>query len=333
MATRGRKSKDKPTNQLLEALRFVALAQRDEGPSQHRHCRIKEGWIAASDGILTAGAKVDAELDACPQTRRLLAALERCGEGVAITQLDETRLSVKSGALRAVVPCIDPELIGFTWADPPIAPLTPAFLAGVKAIEHIASDTGPNVQSCSLLIAGPTISATNGQVLAEYWHGNELPPYFVIPKSAANVLNRCAKTPIGFGFNGRSATFHYDDGSWLKTQLFDDKWPNIAKVFEKEKPGNNVAIPAGLFDAMALIGDFSDCGQVEFCEGLLKTVNKEGAECAEHDVKDMLEGARFSIKNLELLKPIAKTLNVDLSCPAAYFYGQNLRGAISFYGR
>lgn len=329
---RARKSKaEKDTNTLLDAVRFVALAQQEIGTLGQTHSSMANGWIAASDGVLTAAAPIDGDLDACPHTRRLAAALERCGAGVSITQTDASRLAVKSGALRAVVACVGAESVPLTGPDANIAPLDDNFLAGCKAIAHIASESGARLHYLSLLVQGPTIMATNGAVLAEYWHGNDLPPYFVIPKTAVAALIRSGKTPTGFGFNqGRSCTFHFADSSWLKTQLFEDQWPNVKAVFDKDKGEIADPLPADFFSALALIGDFSDCSQVKFETDLLKTVNDD-SDGAEYDVKGLIEGPKFNIKHLELIAPIAKKFRVQQSEGLAFFYGERLRGAISCY--
>lgn len=329
-ARRARKSKaTNDTNTLLLALRFVALAQQEIGTLTQTHSMFGGGWLAASDGILTAAAKIEDDLDACPHTRRLLAALERCGAGVAITQTDSLRLSVKSGALRAVVACVEQQQVQVTGPDPLIAPLTPDFLAGCKAIAHISSESGLSVDVMSILIAGPVIRATNRQVMVEFWHANDMPPHVVIPKTAISALIKSGKEPIGFGFtHGRSFTFHFADESWLKSQIFEDLWPNVDKVFAKDLSGQGAPVPVDLFEALNLIGYFSDCGEVKFEPDLLKTVNRE-SEGAEHDVKGLPEGGRFAIKNLELIAPIAKTLSVKKGDNLAFFYGDRLRGAIS----
>jgi hypothetical protein len=330
MAKRGRKTKDESSNSLLDALRFISLCQREIGSVTQTHCRMHAGWVAATDGVLTLGSPIDDDLDTCPHTVRLMQALERSSEGVALTQLDSTRLSVRSAGLRAVIPCVPAELVPITWADPQAAVINDQFSVACKAIEHVASDTGNSAELISFLVTGQTISATNRSVVVEYRHGNDLPPYFVLPKSAVTAICKTNKTLSGFGYNGNSATFYFTDNCWLKTQLFEDKWPNINKVFGKEKENSINIIPLEIFKALNLIGDFSDTGQVRFQADLLKTVNTTG-DGAEHDISGLVPGPVFAIKNLQMIQSLVKELKINPKAAPAFFYGENLRGAIVFH--
>jgi hypothetical protein len=211
-----------------------------------------------------------------------------------------------------------------------IAPLSETFAKACAAISHISSDSGQSVHDVSLLIAGKTLLSTNRQVIAEYWHGNDMPPHVVLPKQAVSAVLRSGKKLIGFGYSGNTFTFHFEDTCWLKTQLFEDKWPDFTKVFDKEKPGYTSPIPDGLFAAVQTIGDFSDCGQVKFESGMIRTVNAN-SDGAEHDVKALIESGKYAIKNLELIASIAKQISLPPGTGTAFFYGESLRGAISYY--
>ncbi len=331
MATkRIRKTKEPAkTDQLLKALRFVALAQSNDGTVMQRHCVLNSGWIAATDNVMTLGAKVPDDLTACPQTKRLIAALERAGDGVTITHKDADRLSVVSGGLRVSVPCVPLSDMAISWADPVAGPMDDRFLDGLRAIGHIASETAQTVQTGSILCTGGCISATNREVLAEYWHGLDTPPYWVLPAATVDALLKIdGKKLTGLGFSGRSATFHFDDESWLKTQLFEDKWFTPEKVWNESDPALAEAVPETFFDALNTLNSFTDSGFVSLKDGLIVNSNKL-VDAAEIEVPGLKASAGMKIRNGLLFKKIAKTMQPFTGGRAMFFYGDNVRMALA----
>lgn len=330
MATaRARKSAaPKPKDEFLAALEFVSLAQKNIGTALQTHCIVKDGWCVASDSVLTMGTPVSEDFASCPQTSRLIAALKRCDDKIAFTQLDTDRLSIKSGKLTVKVPCAPIDQMSILWADPQIAPLGAPFVDACKVISHLAADGGQAVHLSSLLGRGQTLRATTGRVLVEYWHGFETPPYWVLPKPAVTALIKSNKELVGMGFNGRSATFHFEDKSWLKTQLFEDRWPNGDSLFDKA-PTARTLIPVGLFEAVDVISEFSNpASKVRFLDNMIELDGLEN-EHAEYALDGVRPGVMFGLRDLQAISKMTKTLDYVHMDRAALFTHDNLRGLIS----
>lgn len=331
MATkpRGRKAKEASrTDTLLKALRFIALAQSDVGNVMQRHCVIHSGWIAASNNMITLGVKVADDLSACPQTKRLIAALERCGDGVAIAQQDADRLRVVSGGLRVSVPCVPLSDMQLVWADPQAGPLDARFIAGLREIGPIANEKAGVVQFASVLCSGQNMVATTGEVIAEHWHGCDTPPYWVLPAATVEALLKIDKTLTGLGFSGHSATFYFEDESWLRTQLYEDKWPNPERVWASFEPHAMEEIPPTLFDAAATLLVFAEGGFAHLQDGKLLLENQL-TDAAEQDVPGLKAGPTVKLKNLLLLKHIAKSMQFTEGQRAMFFTGDKTRMALA----
>lgn len=328
MATRGRKPKSKnQTDDLLKALRFVALAQKDDGTVLQRHCVLNGGWLAATDNVRTMGVKVAGTLEACPQTKRLIAALERCEGAVTIAQEDADRLSVVSGRLRVKVPCVELDGMQMAWADPLAEPLTNEFVTALRSIAHIANDTGMTIQTASVLCTGPTVKATNSQILVEWFHGLNTPDYWVLPASSVDALCKIDKKLVGLGFSGRSATFYFDDESWLRTQLFEDKWPNTETLWALSSTTESKPILDKFFDSVSTLSAFSENGFVEFNENLLTVLGSQKADKAEIELEGLEKGPTVKIKNLMLVSKIAKTM--QFTDRKMYMFGDKCRIVLS----
>lgn len=324
---RATKKAEATNDSLLEALRFINPAQRETGNVAQTHCILSHGWAAATDGILTMGHKIQDDLAASPQTARLIAALSKCKDGVAITQLNEQTISVKSGKFTAKIPCVDVESIPLYWADPIIAPIDERFTTACRTIGHLSVDNAATVGLASMLGCGGSLFATNNFVIAEYWHGLELPPYWVMPKAAIAVLLKIEKKLVGFGFSGKSATFHFEDESFLKTQLYAEKWPNAARAFET-MPADALLVPEHFFEGVNALADFADKSVIVCLENKLMAPAQD-TDASDYEVPGLLPGCAFRPKQLQQIESLAKKMDFTSSDRMAYFYGENVRGCIA----
>jgi hypothetical protein len=310
---------------LLTALKFISCAQKPEGNFFQTHCRIFQHWLVAFDGeVLSVGTKVQEDLDACPHTHSLIKALSKCGESLSITQLNAFSLAVKSDKFRASIQCIEPNALAMSYPDQPIAVITDDIKKGFEAVAWIAVEGAERAFCASVLLQSNSIVATNGHIILEYWHGINLPSV-LIPKSTIVAMLKIDKKLVSFGFSDVSATFWYDDGSYIKTQLFKDKYPEYYHVFEKQS-GEITPIHPEFFKAVAALSDFSKDKFVRFKADLLCSDKSEDIG-ATYQLVGLPEGYAF---NHEYLKGIQQYFNnvIFQDKRMAYFSNGNVRGAI-----
>src|SRR6187551_2425743 len=144
---------------LIAGLKFISPAQKKAGTIQQQYSAIAGHWIAASNGILTIGAKIEDDLTACPHSTQLLDALLKCGHELSITQLSETALSVKSDKFKAVIPCVSFAEVGLTGPDNQIAVIDDRIKAALECVMCLATDGAPNaVHAAVLLQAGSAVA-------------------------------------------------------------------------------------------------------------------------------------------------------------------------------
>lgn len=181
-----------PAASLLAALKFVAVAQKKAGTVQQQFGMISGNWAAASNGVLTVATKVEEDLTACPHTYQLIDALSKVGEDLSITQLSPTSLAVVSGAFRALIPCVGFGDVGITGPDERCAVIDDRVKAAFEAVLPLATDGAQHAHLAAVLLQSGSAVATNGHVLAEYWHGIDLPP-MLIPKASAVAILKAGK--------------------------------------------------------------------------------------------------------------------------------------------
>ena len=328
---RKRNTKEKkPELPLTQALNFIKVAQVDKGMdlALKSHCRLANGYAVAFDGVLAVGHPIEEEINTCPHTYRLIDALKRCKTTISITQLDGDKLVIKSGGFRVVIPCLNPAAIPYAVPDANVGVIDDTIKEGFTLLNPIVSGTGSTTVEASLLLQNNSMVATDRLTMLEFWHGINLPDNLAIPKVAIVAVGKIAKKLIGIGVSGKTVTFHYEGGAWLRTQLYDEPWPDVGRILNAGDPHKAVDVPPALFDAVQAVAPFSPDGAVHTFDGAVSSHNVEGAG-ATYDTKGITPGLCFGHKHLLIAKDTAKTIDLVGRNNVTYFYGERVRGAIS----
>lgn len=318
-------------NGFIDALKFCSYATQKDGSPNQTHVLLKDNWAVAFNGVLAAGHPIQEDIYGAPHNETMIAALSKCGENISITQMDANRISIKSDKFKAIVPCIDPTLLEGATPDNFIAPIDDRFKEAIKAVGVLAEDDADNVVTASVLMQGGSLFATDRKVILEYWHGLDLPPNLALPKSVVAPLVKTNKRLAGFGFSNSSATFYFEDQSWIRTQFYAEKWPNVSHILDTKH--NCWPIPVGFWEGVAAVAPFSDDGNLYFFTGMLRSHPNE-AVGASYECSGLPNGPIYSAKQLLLLKPHAKTIDfiapgIANSSYKLMFFGDNIRGAIA----
>lgn len=316
---------------LLTALEFVSVVSERIGTPFETHIGLRNKWAIAFNGVVAAGAPIDQDLYCYAHTLTLVEALSKCSESYSLTQLDQDRLSIKSGKFKAVVPCLDSMLMQNAEPDPQIVGITNKFKEAVEAVGVLASENAQHVLTASVLMNGQSVISTNRVMLLEYWHGLDLPPNIPLPKEFVKAIVKQKRNLVGFGFSNNSATFHFEDGFWLKTQLYADEWPDVSSILNRE--ANLWTIDPQFFSALDAVASFSEDGNVYSRLNMLCSHADEGIG-ATFECSGIPAGFVYPIKQLKILQPYAKSIDymcngVNNSSYCLYFVGDCVRGVIS----
>jgi len=315
-----------PAKSLLNALKFLKPVQKKTGTTQQQFCMITGNWAAASDGVMTIATKVEEDLTACPQTTQFEEALKKTGDDLSISQLSQTSISVVSGAFRALVPCVPFDQLSISAPDEPCAEIDDRIKDAFAMLAPLATEGAPNAAYASVLLQSGSAVATNGHVLAEYWHGIDLPPGLLVPKAAVAAIVKAGKPLARFGYSGPSATFWFDDDSFIKTQLYGERFPNYAPLFECEGL-NPWPVPEEFFQAVKSIQAFTRNGVVYFEEGKLASNELEN-EASTYIIEGLPEGMGFNSKYLLMVEKAFEKVHFEESSNKAFFFGDNVRGIV-----
>lgn len=327
VAARARKTKDNNgAASLIEALKFVNLAQHKEGTPNQTHCIISGGRVTAFDGVIATGHLIEDDLSACPHTARLLDALSKCGPHLSITQLDSGRLSIKSDRFKAFVPCIPFEQLALIEPDAPCAAIDDRLKAGFAMVAPILSDTAQKAIFAGALLQAGSIVGTNGHILVEYWHGIDLPPGLLIPKAALQAIIKTPKKLSRFGFSQHSATFFFEDDSFIRSQLYSEPYVKYENIFPENL--NPWPLPEGFFEGINKIQSLSDDKIVYFDKTGLIVKDAQKKQSGSYDVEGLKVGLAFNMDYLAIIESVFKQVDFDSGTNKAVFFGENARGAL-----
>jgi len=336
----GKKNIPAENTALLNAVDFISVVETDAFEFS-KFCAIRGMAATAYSNILSAGFPVAEELNLCPHMDKLKAALNRCGRTLSISE-NNNQLSVKGDKLRALVPCLAEPLAAITPDMPIINGDFDILKDAFRACGTVADEAADRPMYASLLLDPNTVTATNGKVLIQYWHGiANLPPGTVIPKVFAKTivgirykitgiggtfeqsLNPTTQQMVGFM---RSLTLWFENGSWIKTQCFEDRWQDFSHLLDV--PTAARPVPEGFFEAVAAVEPFcEDTSAVHLgVETLMSHLN--GEDGAVYECKGVQSGKIFNAKLIRQVEPYVTTLDLTTQPDRAFFFGGTIANPI-----
>lgn len=317
------------SSSLLDAVSFVSSILKDKGAAFETHVSIKENWAVGFNGVLSAGHKIEEQLEAYPQNQLLLNALSKCSETLSITLLETNRLSIKSGSFKALVPCVEGDLMHEIIPDPPIAIVDDRFKKALETVGVLAAENAQSVVTASILMNGFSLIATDRKFIMEAWHGIDLPQGITLPKAFVGPLTKTKKPLAQFGFSDSSVTFYFDDGNWLKTQTYADVYPDLNGLLSKQS--NMWNVPDKFFEAVKAIEPFAEDGNIYFDNGFLRS-HPSDAIGASFEISGTPNGVVYPARYLNMLNGLATKIDFVTPHNNGYclmFQGESTRGLIA----
>lgn len=328
-------STKKQESELLKALKFVSLAQvKDDQISYKTHCRIMPGGIIAYDGILAAGHPAPFELAACPNTFKMIAALEKIDGTFSLVLNSPTIVSIKAGRFDVKIECLDNSVLNPAQPDQSISALNNKFREALNIAGIFTKEGDAMIVNAAMQTRNRSVIGTNGNVLIEAFHGIAFPPGLNMPKNFVEALRRVDKDIASFGFSDGSFTVYFSDGAWLKTQLYQENLPNVDKVLTMTEGAPWIDIPAGFFDAIRAVLPHSETNRIYFGQDQIQSHSAD-QKGARFQVPGIAPGQSFDGKYLLALESFIQRVDFfsEHNANIASFYGEKdsimIRGALA----
>lgn len=313
---------------MLEALKFCqgAVSKKDFVP-ELTHFIIEEGRVRSFNGVLALSSPIAFNISCKPKADVLIKSIDNCVDTVQLSLTPGGKLTVKSGAFKVHVPCIDGDTPHVQPEGEVVQFDGEAFYKGIQAVAPFIGTDASRKWAQGILVKDKSLFATNNMILVQYWLGVDFPQLINIPFPAIKEMLRIKEPPLYAQVAENSITFHYSGDRWLRTQLYSlTEWPDLGRILNSES--NPTPIPETLFDGLEVIKPFVDkMGSVFINNGVI-TTHVDESEGASYEVAGMINEGVFNNEMLALLKGAATHVDWTLYPKPCLFKGGLLRGAI-----
>jgi hypothetical protein len=321
--------KTNATSSLLTALEFIEPVMKDDGTPSQTHIILNQKFAFVFDGTTAIGHPIDEDLACCPQFNGLKAALKKSKDSVGISLKDYSTLAIASGKLKVNVSCIQYHMLMVTQPDAVQYAVNDTLKTGFDLLASIIDEKSDRIVVSSLSLNEGSMIATDGNLFLEFWHGHSLPT-MILPKSVISIVSKVAQKLVGIGCTkGRSITFFFENGAWIKSLLRSEDWPSVKHITDTPLDGLG-ALPVGLVEAVEAVLPHSMEGAVYFSDGCVRSHHDDQGETgASYDVDGITPGPIYNGERLLKVLKLANQIQFDLNLRANYccgFYGENIRG-------
>lgn len=340
-AARGRKKQISEANlALLAAVKSATSIQKGTGGTDRQtHCRVVHGYVVATNDVQIVGVPISGlSVDCCPHSKTLVAALERC-EGDIVFTLENRTLTVKSGRVRVPVPCIDPDALIDLAPDERQGDASPALSHALGQVAAIVEADDDRLFCRPVYMSADLAQGTHkGHVVIQIWHGVKPLPDLALPKESAVSIAKHPSVLTGLGLGLGTATFWYEDGSFIRTCLFDVKSPNWNGILEQKIIKEPTPVTQELFDIVKSMLPFLkesltstvDANVVSFEEDKVWAGKSAQSNFASYDfplspINDFSVNAQYIL----MFDNLATGCVVDSFETKLFFYGKNVRGVLA----
>jgi hypothetical protein len=332
------KPRNKEDNTLLQALRFISVAQRATGTTMQTHCGFHNGFAYACDSTITAAYPVPDSFDVALHTGLLFAAVERAQGPVTFSQAKNGQFIFRAdgylpgmGDFRAYIPTLERSVLPVSLPDANIAALDDRFKEALTAVSPIATEKSLQIPCASFLMTPGALVGTNFEMMMEAWHGIALPTGLILSKDFATAVCKQTMPITGFGFSDNSVTVYFGD-AWIKTQLFaptfegKPSWPDPESFWKLKQPKQLQDIPAGLWECIDAVAPHCEDDTVYFIDGCVSSAHKIAEKGASITLDGIPPRSAYKIKNLNYMRKYAK--RVEWRKDHALFFGDSMRAIV-----
>lgn len=312
---------------MLKELKFVqgAVAKKDLLPAM-THFKIENGTVRSYNGALAICSPIPFDIDCIPKAEPLVRAISNCNDTVTLSMTPAGKLRIQSGKFRAFVDTIDGETPHVEPAGEHIDFDGEVLLRAFKTLYPFIGDDASRPWTNGVLLRNESAFATNNVCLVEYWLGVSVPFVVNIPRTAIREMLRVDEPPTHCQVEQNSITFHYTDGRWIRTQLYNTSWPDLSKVLDANH--NAQPVDPALFDGLQVLAGFADSAGRVYIDGSLLRTHEDADIGATYEVEGLGIKGAYQIKMLSLLKGVATYADFSRYPEPTLFFGDRLRGAI-----
>lgn len=290
------------------------------------HVVIEEGKVRGYNGTIALCSPIPFNIECKPKAEPLVKAIGQCDSTILLAMTPAGRLSVKSGAYKSFIDCVDGETPHVLPEGELVQVDGEVLYNAVKALHVFIGNDASRPWTNGILLRGSSAFATNNVIVAEYWLGVQLPFTVNIPITAVKEMLRINEAPVALQLAENSVTMHYSGDRWLRSQLYSTEWPDIGKVLSA--PTNPTELDTRIFEAIDSISSFVDKnGRIYMNPGVIGTsLDREIG--AHYELEGFSSTGIYHVDMISKLQGVATHIDWTTYPRPCLFFGDRLRGAI-----
>lgn len=318
---------------MLDSLRFVAssVAKKDYVPAL-THFKIENGQVTGFNGTISLSSDIDVDLNVFPNASKLISAVNACTETIALSVTPTGRLAVVSGKFKAFVDCLPEVPDVFVQPEGELIDLGPNFLTGLKKLSPLMGIDASRPWAMGIKLQNQSMLATNNVMIAEYWHGTQIPIDVVLPAVAVDELIRIGENPLSVQVTQNSISFWFSEKRWLRSSLVEaSEWPmdRFYDILNRSLSGQS-PFTEGFFDAVDKLKPFlNEHNSIYLSDNGISTCQRPGeGSSIDMPMTGVSVMQAYSHQQLRILGKVAETINWSSYPGPCMFTGDKLRGVV-----
>jgi hypothetical protein len=130
-----------------------------------------------------------------------------------------------------------------------------------------------------------------------------------------------------FSFSEGSFTIYFENGAWLKTQLYQEAYPKIERIVDYMNNATPTEIPAELWTAIAAVAPHSANGQLFFAHNQIRS-HSTIIEGAQHTCDGLPFVCALNFKVMRPVRDMMVKADWTTHNDMVVFYGDQVRGLL-----
>lgn len=299
------------------------------------YCRFLDKELIYNDAIISVGYPVSFEHNLVLDAQAVKSCAAMFDQKATFT-IDKT-LHIDTEKKRASIAIGDDTAVLYVIKDQFKTDIDQSFIDNLILASKATKESDSRVLASSVLVNHYTFVGTNGFSFLEVLHGFAFDQTFPanglrVPTSFINKLKQIKLAPRALGFSDTSITIHYENGAWIRSQLYlEDVYLKLSQVTSQIDAAVFKPFEKDLVDLFKDSETFGDRDYIELSADQLVVLNNNGS-VLRIKTNNLLQTQNTKVSN-ENLKIFNSLLITDYDFMTnermLFVRGRNFRGALA----
>ncbi len=284
-----------------------AVSDQSMGATTLSHYLIRNGNIHATDGRMTVGTPFPFDGPEClVPAEQFEKVLVNRPEGDFTWEMDGDRLVLKRGRFKGRIKTLGLD----NWVMPTDLPiglstLPDGFVDGITNLLPFVSDNATKPWAMCVGFIGDYMYASNNIAVARVRSTEHFSKDLLLPRWVLEFIVNRAEGLVMWAWDELRVTFLWEDGSWMRSSLIEEKFPPVQAILDKFLIGEvDVEITSEWRKQIRRIGKIADDPVMRFRVGECAGSTGEVLSVEDDAGAPVPEGLTETIWDFRFLEPV-----------------------------